>query len=329
MSGLDKLNQRLQYRGGNTEGRMVQDKLHSLKVAMFNSYQAETAILPDGREFKCLINPNKETGDYDNKIISMPFKDICLNERPGENGKRTHAEQETGIKCGDVITWKEQDTKWIVFLRYLEEEAYFRAQIRKCETVLNINGQDYWCYIRGPVETSIQWNQKAKVEWNDLNYSLVMYITKDENTVDFFHRHQKVKVPEDENSEVLKTWQVVDANRFYGDGIIEVYLDEDQDNPIADAAAAEYEANKPPVIEIPVDQARIEGPTEPTMYEYATYSIVNAEGGSWYIRKGDTEKLLLENEDTLSISIGRTKEFTIIYRTEDEDIELDVKVQSL
>jgi len=35
--------------------------------------------LEDNREFRCLINPDKLTNDLDNKIISIPFKDICLN----------------------------------------------------------------------------------------------------------------------------------------------------------------------------------------------------------------------------------------------------------
>jgi hypothetical protein len=44
------------------------------------SYQAATAILEDGREFRCLINPDKNKPAYDNKIISIPYKDICLNK---------------------------------------------------------------------------------------------------------------------------------------------------------------------------------------------------------------------------------------------------------
>jgi hypothetical protein len=49
------------------------------------SYQAATAILPNGREFRCLINPDKNKPAYDNKILSIPYKDICLNaERFGK-----------------------------------------------------------------------------------------------------------------------------------------------------------------------------------------------------------------------------------------------------
>ena len=105
-------------------------------------------------------------------IISFGnFSRICLNS--SSIGKTTEGEEEIGIKCGDIITWKETNTKWIIFLQYLEEDAYFRAQIRKCEQNFVLNDKLYWVYVRGPVETSINWNQKGGIEWNDLNFSLV------------------------------------------------------------------------------------------------------------------------------------------------------------
>ena len=76
---LELLNKRLRYQGGNQEQRFINDKLRSLKRALLYSYQAATAILSDGKEFRCLINPDKNKPAYDNKIISIPYKDICLN----------------------------------------------------------------------------------------------------------------------------------------------------------------------------------------------------------------------------------------------------------
>ena len=77
---LDNLNKRLSYMGGaNQQNRMFKDKLRTLKRAILYSYQAATAVLKDGREFRCLINPDKNKPDYDNKILSIPYKDICLN----------------------------------------------------------------------------------------------------------------------------------------------------------------------------------------------------------------------------------------------------------
>ena len=195
MSGLDNLKSRLNYQGGIAEGRFQKDKLNTLKKALLYSYQAETAILADGREFRCLINQNKLSSDYDNKIISIPYKDICLNKP--KVGKTSEGEEEIGLKPGDVFEWKETKTKWIVYLEYLEEDAYFRGQIRKCEAEVEIDDVKYPVYIRGPVETTIQWNQKSNITWNNLNYSLIIYITKNEQTLDYFHRFTKVKIDGD------------------------------------------------------------------------------------------------------------------------------------
>ena len=102
MSGLDNLNKRLNYRGNNQQDRMISGKLASLKRALLYSYQAATAILEDGREFRCLINPDKLKTNYDDKIISIPFEDICLNA--DKIGKTSEGIQPIGIKTGDVFT---------------------------------------------------------------------------------------------------------------------------------------------------------------------------------------------------------------------------------
>lgn len=164
MSSYDNLSKRLRYHGGDTEGRMRRDKLVGLQRSLFNSYQAETAILEDGREFKCLINPDKTKGDYDNKMISIPYEDICLNPQESKKQKTTEGIEVIGMKPGDVFTWKETNTHWLVYLEYLHEDAYFRAEIRRCDQQVQVGEKNYWAYIRGPVETSIQWNQKGGVE---------------------------------------------------------------------------------------------------------------------------------------------------------------------
>ena len=68
-----------------------------------------------------------------------------------------------------------------------------------------------------------------------------MYITADENTNKYFERFKTIKVtnPRDNSK---KTWQVVGVDPYYGDGIIQVFLDEFFENSIADAAAAEKSA---------------------------------------------------------------------------------------
>ena len=83
---------------------MNEDKLHALKKALLYSYQAATAILADGREFRCLINPDKLKLSYDEKTISIPFKDIRLNREANEMQKTSEGEEEIGISEGDVFT---------------------------------------------------------------------------------------------------------------------------------------------------------------------------------------------------------------------------------
>ena len=65
----DNLNMRLNYLGGNQKQRIDRAKLDSLKKALLYSYQSETLITEDGREFRCLINPDKLKNDYDNKFL--------------------------------------------------------------------------------------------------------------------------------------------------------------------------------------------------------------------------------------------------------------------
>ena len=177
MSGLETMLTRLYYSGGKRQiDRMNEDKLRSLKKALLYSYQSATAILSDGREFRCLINPDQIKNIYDNKYISIPFKDICLNEKEitadgkNENRKTTEGLQEIGMKPGDVFTWKENGTDWLVYLRRLEETAYFRAEIRRCRYTVDIDDTKYKCYIARPSTNEIDWRHQQEKLWNDIDY---------------------------------------------------------------------------------------------------------------------------------------------------------------
>lgn len=325
---LELLNKRLQYQGGNQEQRFINDKLRGLKRALLYSYQAATATLADGREFRCLINPDKNKPAYDNKMLSIPYKDICLNKT--KVGKTTEGEEETGCKSGDVFTWKQTDTHWLIYLQYLEEDAYFRAEIRRCDQQIKIGDNSYWVYIRGPVETSIEWTQKAGIEWNTLNYSLVMYITADENTNEYFERFKTVKV-NDPRYGKEKTWQVVGVDPYYGDGIIQVFLDEFFENSIAEAAAAQKSAQTSEKQPVNTNAAYIDGPIEVQQYSKAYYEIHNASDGHWYLKwKGQEQDLKSSLKIIpLNITLKELGTFTLIYRTEDQDITLDVNIVTL
>lgn len=317
MSIQDNLNKRLAYMGGNAEGRLQQGKLRSLKKALLYSYQAATAVLQDGRKFKCLMNPSKLKADYTTNIISIPYEDICLgiyNEDSKELESKTSEGIETiGMKPGDVFMWLETNTHWLVTLEHLEEDAYFRAEVNRCDNQIEIDGELFWVAIKGPNELSLEWKLKNNTITNALNYDLVLYIVKNEVTSSFFHRHQKIKI--DGNN-----WVVAGINPYYGDGIIEVFLEETFNNSIADAVAAEQE-------KIPQKPSTIIGPDTLSPYDKATYTIP-VKGGIW---KTDFKKISLTQDDntvTLEVLYGKSGKFNLYYYINDvlhEEKEIIIK----
>lgn len=320
---LETMKERINYNGGKEqESRMNVDKLRTLKKALLYSYQAATAQLDDGREFRCLINPDKLKTSYDEKIISIPFFDIQLNPELKENTnfqKTSKGEEEIGMKPGDVFTWKENNTNWLVYLRRYEETAYFRAEIRKCDYEVEVNDKKYKVYIGGPDASAIVWNKTKSIEWNDLNYSLTMYITKDKNTEAFFHRFTKIEINE-------KPWEVQAVDSISQDGIIIVALKETYENSIEKAIEKEK-------VDTYVDltQPYIKGPETVYPYDVVTYYIKNAEGGE-FIAEGSGFEIASRDAESIKLGIvtGKSGSFTLKYKRLDmEDIVLPITIGSL
>lgn len=316
MSALENAQTRLNYRGGNAETRMIQDKLASLKKALIYSYQSATIQLEDGREFKGLMNPNKLKEIEDDKVLSIPFKDVCLNK--DRVGKTTDGIEEIGMKGGDTFLWKDTNTHWIVYLQHLEEKAYFRAEVKKCREEVEVNDNKYWVALEGPTETSIQWNSKNNTTWNDINYSMLLTVVKNDETLAFFHRFARLEIDG-------KTWQVETVNSVNGDGIIEVHLGEYFNNTI------QKEADEEKAAETVEKNPYITGPTTVKPYDEVTYTITGKEGGTWII---DSQKAAVsaQTETTAEVEIlsSRRGAFTLIYRIDGEDdITLDVTIESL
>lgn len=352
MSGLDNLKTRLQYNGGNIQqSRMNLDKLRSLKKALLYSYQAATAILEDGRQFRCLINPDKLKNDYDDKIISIPFEDICLGRRvaienpeTGEieyidepaaiKGKTSNSLETIGMKAGDVFTWKENNTSWIVYLQRMEETAYFRAEIRQCKYEIEINGKTYKIWARGPVKDSLIWNTRRTLgSWNDIDYTLNLYITKNEDTLAFFHRFMKIKF----NG---KPWEVQVVDSISTEGIIEVALKETYQNSIQEAVdeenkdieikdAEEYE----PIPDIDEEELpRIEGDAVVYPYDEKEYIAVNMEDGEWEVSNSKKAVIIKKSATCVKLSIvtAYSGEVDLIYkRTSGEEVVFKITIQSL
>lgn len=300
---LETMKKRMQYAGGDADGRNVKGKLKSMLGALKNSYQAEWITINEEDEenkarWRCLINPDKLKEDYDQKEISIEF--------------------ESGLKEGDVFLWDRTNTHWIVYLQEYSEEAYFRASIRRCDYQIDIDGTKYWTYLRGPVETTIQWKQKHQVTFNDLNYTIIMYIPKNEETSSFFERHKIIKFDG-------HNWVVNAVDRYSQKGVIEVVLGESFDNEMEDAAVA-------PEIIIPDEELpHISGPQFVSVFdEKVSYEIKNASNGKFVVNSNKVEiNNSTETSCEITILTGKSSSFDLIYQRDgEEDVVLNITIES-
>lgn len=327
MSGLENLQTRLQYKGGEKQlDRMKHSKVNTLKRALLYSYQSQTAILSDGREFRCLINKDKTKIYSDDKIISIPFDDICLNEKeltgvPIGKYKTSEGTQIIGMKPGDVFTWKETNTDWIVYLQRLEETAYFRAEIRNCKYTLDIDGKTYKVFARKKVLGEIPWHTSKEISWNDLDYSLEMYLTKDDITKNKYKRFDIIELDD-------RPWEVQAVDAMSVDGIVMVALKEYYRNSIEEAVKEEQA--EIPTPEVDTRLPHITGDTEVYPYDTKVYTIQGITGGSWSL-DSKKAKIVSQTEESVTIEIttGRSGEFELKYIKENDEIVLNVTIKSL
>lgn len=250
MNILNNMKTRLDYHGGTPQqSRMIDDKLRSLKKALLYSYQAGTMVIdnPDENnklhqlEFRCLMNPDKRTFETDKMMLSVPFEDICLNAP--RIGKTSEGVVPVPIKCGKTFIWKETQTRWIVTLQYIEEYAYFRADVRKCfEYPIEINGKAYYFASIGENEEIIEWNRKNKEIWNKLNYTRTLYLERNEDTLDYFNRFKIIKVPNISNE--LETWEVQAVAPNSTDDVLIVFIREYFENKFENISIEEQNKTK-------------------------------------------------------------------------------------
>lgn len=300
---LETMKKRISYAGGDADGRNVKGKLKSMLGALKNSYQAEWITINEEdeenkAEWRCLINPDKLKEDYDQKEISIEF--------------------ESGLKEGDVFLWNRTNTHWIVYLQEYSEEAYFRASIRRCDYQINVNENKYWIYLRGPVEATIQWKQKHQITFNDLNYTIIMYVPKNEETATFFERHKIIKFDG-------HNWTVNAVDRYSQKGVIEVVLNETFDNEMEDAEIV-------PEIIVPDETLpHISGPQFIKVFdENILYEIKNASNGKFVV---NSNKIEINNSTETSCEItvltGKSNSFDLIYKRDgEEDIVLNITIES-
>lgn len=300
---LETMKKRMQFAGGDADGRNVSGKLRSMKSALKNSYQAEWVILNEYDEeniskWRCLINPDKIKEDYDLKVISIEF--------------------DSGLKEGDVFLWERTNTHWLVYLQEYNEEAYFRAAIRRCDYQIEIEGMKQWVYVRGPVETTTRWEQKSGLSVSDLNYTMNMYIPKNEHTLKFIERHKIIKFDG-------HNWKITAVDRYSQKGVIEVILNEHFDNSMEDAEVV------PEIIVPDIDMPHIEGPQFIQVFdENILYEIKNASNGKFVVNSSKVEiSNSTETSCEITVLTGKANSFDLIYQREgEEDIVLNVTIES-
>lgn len=210
-SGINLMANRLNWHGGQPQqDRMIKDKRWTLDHATKYSYQAAKIRHTDSidlEEAPALINPDKTKFNYDDKIVSVGF--------------------EYRYKPGDVFDWMNTNTKWIIYTRDYTELAYFKGQIRRCNyTITWLNGENgkftQHVAVRGPVETKINYIQKAGISIDTPNHSLNIYMTKTPEAMQYFDRYTKFYLGGITQYDKDTCWRVEAMDAVSTDGLIQI-----------------------------------------------------------------------------------------------------------
>ena len=300
-------------------------------VAALNNVIADK----EGSYFRCLINHDKLKVDYEDKIISIPYIENTVSIDPVRDNDDWI---ETNFHNGTVFKWihgnKEEwvpDTYWIVYMQYSEETAYFRGEIRKADEeitiiVVNDDGTEtektYRGWMTGPNEETLMWNVKKGIVWNDMNYTKKLYITKDEDTLAYFQRFDRVLI----NG---KSWEVQAYNDNYSSsasnpdaGIIRVALKEtytSTDQQIREMNAADQSTD-----------SMIVGPDVLAPYDEVQFSVKGAAAAAWEVDIADDNIISYSiDNDVLNIVVLTTKAYRKGFDIKYGDLKKHIVIKSL
>ena len=300
-------------------------------VAALNNVIADK----EGSYFRCLINHDKLKVDYEDKIISIPYIENTVSIDPVRDNDDW---VETNFHNGTVFKWihgnKEEwvpDTYWIVYMQYSEETAYFRGEIRKADEeitiiVVNDDGTEtektYRGWMTGPNEETLMWNVKKGIVWNDMNYTKKLYITKDEDTLAYFQRFDRVLI----NG---KSWEVQAYNDNYSSsasnpdaGIIRVALKEtytSTDQQIREMNAADQST-----------ESMIVGPDVLAPYDEVQFSAKDAAAATWEVDIADNNIISYSiDNDVLNVVVLTTKAYRKGFDIKYGDLKKHIVIKSL
>lgn len=312
MNNLEMMRKRLQYQGGNQEERMIKDKYNTFQKALLYSYQAAKVCKLGEEEIrKALINPDRIKQDYDDKILSIDYA--------------------YGYKPGDIFLWGGTNTYWLVYLRELTEDAYFRAEIRRCKYQIQwINEEkelvNTWCYIRGPVETKINYVQKNGISLDTPNWTLELYMpANEENIAKFKDRYATFMFDG-------KSWEVQVSDSVSMEGVLQVialehYVNETLDN-VEEGIEDYFEVI--PVLPETGTEYMILGNTfiKPLFSEEY---VAEKPGGEWSILEPNRPITLDRNGEKLKLTwtAMTSGQFTLQYTIDGETYQKVIAVESL
>lgn len=300
VDGVNDISVGLYQRGGFAQQqRMIADKKHSFDMATMYSYQGalvqkwlpphtdlqppETdAIVPtEAGELllppcRAIINPNKLTLDYDNKLISIGY--------------------EHNFKVGDIFKWCQNNSYWIIYLQDLDELAYFRGDIKRCRYQIawkdeNGNQQLTYVAVRGPVETKIDYIQKHTISVDNPNLTLNIVMPLNDYTANYFKRYSKFYLRSGADYNDLICWRVEAVDTISAPGILELtameyYSNEfkdDIENGIVDGLIVEpIDPNEG--TEEPID---IKGDTYTKPKLVSEFYVNNRDVGEWSVSKNE------------------------------------------
>ena len=321
MNNLDMMQKRLDWRGSAAQDqRMIKDKYRTFLRALKYSYQGcDVQKLGEDETRRALINPNKNSTEYDEKILSIDYA--------------------YGFKPGDIFRWIGTNTYWLVYLPELTEDAYFRSKIRRCRYELFWIDMDQepdsrkistYAYIRGPVETKINSVQNNGISMDTPNWSLEILMPKNEQTLKHFKRYQNFSFQG-------IVWEVQVVDDISIEGVLEVVALEDQADRVLDDPDTEKVTDAfyiAPVIPEENNQDKIIGNEKIKPLGHYNYKLADTipAGGEWSIlEKNYPIKLELLDNNSISIQWTSThsSQFTLVYTVNGEEYQRLIIVDSL
>lgn len=316
MSNYDLMIKRLQWRGGNQEQRMINDKYRTFLRTLQYSYQAcDVQKLGEPEIYRALINPNKNSTEYDDKILSIDYK--------------------SNFKPGDIFKWIGTNTYWLVYLPELTEDAYFRSKIRRCRYELfwiNDNHEKIssYAYIRGPIESKIDDMQKSTISMDTPNWSLQILVPKNENTLNYFKRYQTFAFQG-------LVWEVQVIDDISIEGVLEIVALENYKNKVLDDPNEEKVTDAfyiAPVITKENGQDILIGENfiKPNgKYNYKISENIK-DGGLWHFEPKNAPvniNKINDKEISLQWDYMKSGQFTLIYDINDTQYKKVIVVESL